>query len=146
MQRSRKITFVILAAALFALAACYFFLPFGPFPIPPSPNCGPEHWRGLGVQFESKSDVVAYLQAHELELLSGSNIPRLSEFPPDMRGVRMDVNIDWQSIEGEIQVEHRLGYKVYTLVFHHPACDKNQTYTFKVTSYGFASLYGCCGI
>ena len=146
MHRSLKRVLLVLGL-LIGLALVYnFLLPFGIIPILPSPNCGPEYWRWLGGAFTSKQDVVAYLQVHEIELLSGSHTPRLGGFPSDWIVTRMNVTIDWQSIENDIQVVHRPGYTMYTLTYHYPGCTESQSYTFKVTSYGLASLYGCCGV
>ena len=138
---------LLIAGVLLVLALIYnFLLPFGIIPKLASPNCGPEYWRWLGGSFKSKQAVVAYIQEHELELLSGSHTPRLGGFPADWVVTRMDVVIDWQKIAEDIQVENRPGYTLFTLTYHYPGCSSNQTYTFKVTSYGLASLYGCCGI
>jgi hypothetical protein len=144
-KTSRRAVWVLVVLLVLVLVN-YFVLPFGIMPKWASPNCGPEHWRFLGMSFKSRSDVVAYLQEHELELLSGTLIPRLDGFPVDWNVSRLDVMPDWQSITEDVQVEHRLGYVIYTFTYHRLACSKNQSYTFKVTSYGFASLYGCCGI
>jgi hypothetical protein len=134
-------------ASLFILALVHYFVfPFGILPKWASPNCGPEHWRWLGHTFDRKDDVVAYLQEHELELLSGYQTPRLEDASVSTNVPRPDVVIDWQAITNDIQVERRIGYVVYTLTYHHPGCSASQTYAFKVTSLGFASLYGCCGI
>lgn len=130
---------------IFLLAASYFLLPLG-FPKPASPNCGPEQWRWLGERFSSKADVLDYLKRNEISLLAGTNTPRLGGYPPEWSVGRMDVTIDWVSIENSIQVKKHLGYTIYILTYNHPACYPGQLYTFKVTSYGFASLYGCCGI
>jgi hypothetical protein len=132
---------------LLLLALAYnFVFPFGLVPRFGGRNCGPEHRRWLRRSFEGTPAVVAYLQAHELELLSGTGLPRLDAFPAGSIVSRYDGAVDWPSIAQAIQVQHRPGYVVYTLTYHHPACWGNQSYTFKVTSYGLASLYGCCGI
>ncbi len=131
--------------AIVLIAILYFALPFG-LPKPPFPNCGPEHWACLDARFESKQDVIAYLQEHELQYLSGSSLPRLGEITPDMNVARFDVEIDWQALEQNIEVENRLFYKIYSITYTHPACMKGQYYTLRVTSFGWASLYGCCGI
>jgi hypothetical protein len=140
-----RISFVFVGSLMF-ITAYYFCFPFGLIPKEASPNCGPEHRRWLGERFKSKSDIIAYLQAHELELLSGTNTPRLDGTPPGVQNSRMDVEIDWQTITADIQVNHRVGYNIYTLIYHHPACSTNQSFSLRITSYGFASLYGCCGV
>jgi hypothetical protein len=145
MSRKAARVVAVLVICLAGAMVCYFLLPFG-LPKIATPNCGPEHWRWLGSRFESKADVITYLQAHELELLSGSSTPRLEPFFPGMVVSHFDVEIDWEKLENDIQVEQRLGYTVYTLTYHHPACSEHQNYTLKVTSFGFASLYGCCGV
>lgn len=127
------------------LVILYFALPFG-LPKLPFPNCGPERWAWLDARFESKQDVIVYLQEHELQYLSGSSLPRLTGFPPEMQVARLDVEIDWQALEQDIEVEERLFYKIYSLKYTHPACYPGQYYTLRVTSFGWASLYGCCGI
>jgi len=138
---------IIFAIVLFILGALHFLLPYGLIPkLLPFPNCGPEEWRLLGARFDSKSDVIAYLQEHELQYLTGSCLPQLADNPADQQVTRFDVDVDWQALEQEIKVEQRLGYTVYIVTYHHPACSQGQTYTFKVTSFGWASLYGCCGI
>jgi hypothetical protein len=146
MTKKRRRVLWGLAVLLVLAVVHYFVFPFGILPKLPSPNCGPEHWRWLGHTFDRKGDVVAYLQEHELELLSGYQTPRLEEAPVITNVPRPDVVIDWQTLTEGIQVEHRPGYVVYTLTYHHPACSASQSYKLKVTSLGFASLYGCCGI
>ncbi len=137
---------IIFAVILFVLVALQFILPYGLVPKLSFPNCGPERWRLLGMNFHDKSDVIAYLQEHELQYLTGSCLPQLADIPADQQVTRFDVEVDWQALEREIEVEQRLGYKIYIVTYHHPACSQGQTYTFKVTSFGWASLYGCCGI
>jgi hypothetical protein len=144
-RRLRRTLFVLALSLVLGLVGQFIF-PFGLIPKWASPNCGPEHWRWLGGAFHSQRDVVAYLQQHELELLSGSSTPRLDAFPASWSVSRMQVVIDWQSIAEDIHVKHRPGYIIYVLTYHHPACSGNQSYTFKVTTYGLASLYGCCGV
>jgi hypothetical protein len=124
------------------LVALYFLFPFG-FPKLPFPNYGPEHRRWLDARFNSREDVIAYLQAHEAELLRGSQLPTLEENGTALQLVGAE--IDWQELEQAIEVEQRLGYKVFRLTYQHPYC-QGQYYTFQVTSYGLASLYGCCGV
>lgn len=85
------------------------------------PTCSPEELRWLGVRFESKDEVINYLKAHELELMTGSN-PHLGEILPDEMTFSFDVEIDWQVLEENVQVEQRLGYSVYPLVFQPAAC------------------------
>ncbi len=136
---------MIWVAIPLVLLAVNFLLPFGLFPKLPFPNCGPEEWRWLDAHFDSKSDVIAYFQAHQLELINGSQLPELGGFSPDVNVEPLDVEIDWQALEESIRVEKRFGYTLYTLTYEHPLC-KRQYHTFKVTSYGLASLYGCCGI
>ncbi len=132
--------------AIVFLVLLHFALPFGLIPKLAFPNCGPEGWAWLEARFENKQNVIAYLQAHELQYLSGSSLPRLVDIPPDMKITRFDVEIDWQALEQTIEVENRLFYKIYNLTYTHPACMKGQYYTLRVTSFGWASLYGCCGI
>jgi hypothetical protein len=146
MNKQLKPALWVLAVILVLAVVLNFAFPFGILPKSASPNCGPEHWRWLGRMFVSQGDVVAFLQEHEMELLNGYQTPRLGGFPAGANGARSDVSIDWQSLAKALQVERRPGYVVYTLTYHHPACSKSQVYTFKVTSYGLASLYGCCGI
>jgi hypothetical protein len=146
MSNTLRRVLLVLALILGLTLAGIFILPFGFLPKKASPNCGPEHWRWLGGTFDGKRGVVAYLQEHELEILSSSQTPRLDEFPAGSTVLRMDVVIDWQSIAEAIQIEHRPGYDIYSLTYHPPACDESQSYTFKVTSFGLASLYGCCGV
>lgn len=146
MSKIMKSTLLVVVILLLLAALSYLILPYGLFPKIAMPNCGPERWRWLGGRFESKEDVLRYVQEHELELMSGSHTPYLGEFPSDWVVSRMQVDIDWNLIRQDIQVEYRPGYTIYTLVFHHPACSPHQSHTFKVTSFSFASLYGCCGI
>jgi hypothetical protein len=146
MSKKTRGAVLALVVLLVLVLVSHIVLPYGIMPKWASPNCGPEHWRWLDRSFTSKSDVVTYLQDHELELLSGTLPPR-----PDGSSVNWDVSRsgvmpDWQSIAEDIQVEIRPGYVIYTFTFHRPACNEGQSYTFKVTSYGLASLYGCCGI
>lgn len=144
---TKKYKIVIVGVSLIlAIIILNLLLPYGLIPRLPSPNCGPEEWHWLGQSFSSKDDVVAYLQTHEVELLSGSYIAGLEGYPPDAMYIRLDVELDWQAIENDIQVERRLGYTIYSYTYQHPACGEGQMHTFKVTSFGFASLYGCCGI
>jgi hypothetical protein len=144
-NKLRRVVWILLVLLVLALVN-YFVFPFGILPKWATPNCGPEHRRWLGRAFDSNHDVVVYFQEHQLELLNGSSTPRLDEFPAGTIVSRLDVAIDWQSLADDIQVEHRPGYSVYTLTYHRAGCSENQRYTFKVTSYGLASLYGCCGI
>ena len=137
---------VILLAVLLALVLVIrFVLPYGIMPKWASPNCGPEHWRWLGRSFKSGSEVSAYLQEHASGLLSGSLAPRPNG-SVDWNVSPSDVSLFVQAVAGAIQVESRPGYVIYSLTFHRPACNPGQSYTFKVTSFGLASLYGCCGI
>lgn len=124
----------------------YYLLPFGPIPRLPFPNCGPEHRAWLNVRIHSREEFLAYLQDHELELFSGSHTPHLGPFPPEWQVSRLDVELDWDGIAQGIQVEQRLGYAIYSITYSHPMCGAHQTYRFRLTSFGQASLYGCCGI
>jgi hypothetical protein len=146
MSKKSRRTVLVLVVFLALVLVSHFILPFGIMPKWASPNCGPEHWRWLGRSFKSKSDVVKYLEDHELELLSGTLPPRQDGSPVDWNVSPSDVILFWQSIAEDIQVETRPGYVIYSLTYHRPACNTGQSYTFKVTSFGLASLYGCCGI
>ncbi len=141
----KKVILAIVVPLILALAGIFVF-PFGIIPKFASPNCGPEYWRWLGRNFNSGEDVVSYVRVHEIELLSGTCVPRLDPIPSGMVVSRMDVAIDWQSITSDILVVHRPLYTLYILNYHHPACLATQSYTLQLTSYGLASLYGCCGI
>jgi len=136
---------IIFAIIVLALVALHFLLPYGLVPKLPFANCGPEEWRLLGLDFRSEEDVIDYLQEHELQYLNGTRLPHL-EIPAGKQVFRYDGEVDWQALRQDIQVQQRLGYKVYIVMYHHPACLQGQTFTFKVTSFGWASLYGCCGI
>jgi hypothetical protein len=144
-KKTRRAVLVLIVLLVLVLVS-RFVLPFGIMPKWASPNCGPEHWRWLDSSFKSKNDVVAYLQDHELELLSGTLMPRTDGLSVDWDESRLGVMPDWQAIAEDIHVESRPGYVIYTFTFHRPACNEGQSYTFKVTSYGLASLFGCCGI
>jgi hypothetical protein len=100
----------------------------------------------LNRSYSDESEVVDYLQNHASEFLSGRLEPRKDGDAVDWNVSKADVTQFRQSIAGKIVVEHRFGYAVYSITYHRPACSESQTYTFKVTSNGFASLYGCCGI
>jgi hypothetical protein len=126
--------------------AGHFLLPFGLFPKWASMNCGPEHWRWLDRSFSSESEVVTYLQNNASDLLSGRLEPLQDNNDVDWNVTKTDVILFSQSITENVMVDNRFGYAVYSITYHRPACSESQTYTFKVTSYGFASLYGCCGI
>lgn len=136
----------IFTIILIVLVALHFLLPYGLIPKLPFPNCGPEEWRLLGENFRSPEDVIAYLQEHELQYLNGSCLPQLEEISAQEQVFRYEGEVDLQALRQSVQVERRLGYRVYIVTYHHPACAQGQTYTFKVTSFGWASLYGCCGI
>lgn len=135
----------IFLSLLAAIAGLYFLFPFGVFPRPASPNCGPERWRWLDVHPKSAVEFVDYLRAHELELLNGSQLPRLDGriFPDE---IRLGESIDYDLLLAGVQVNERIGYTIFTLTYAHPACGEYQRYTLKITSFGFASLYGCCGV
>lgn len=145
MNRNLKRALIFTGLVLLALALINFLLPFG-LPKPGMMNCGPDQWLWTGENIRDKGDFLAYLQAHEVELLRGSNTPRLGGFPPGVTVSPMNVQLDWESIADQIVVKHRIGYTLYQLTYRHPACNPGQTYTLKMTSYGFAELYGCCGI
>lgn len=137
---------IIFTIVLVTLIVLHFLLPYGLIPKLSFPNCGPEKWRLLGMSFHGKEDVITYLQEHELQVLTGSRLPQLDEITDEEQVFRYDGEVDWQALQQGIQVQQRLGYQVYLVTYHHPACSPGQTYTFKVTSFGWASLYGCCGI
>ena len=137
---------IIFAIVLITLVTLHLFLPYGLIPKLPFANCGPEEWRLLGLDFRSEEDVIAFLKEHELQYLNGSCLPQLEEIPTGKQVFRFEGEVDWQALRQDIQVQKRPGYKVYIVTYHHPACMQGQTYTFKVTSFGWASLYGCCGI
>jgi hypothetical protein len=145
MSKKLRSVVVVLVVLLVLVLVSRFVLPYGIMPKWASPNCGPEHWRWLGRSFQSRSEVVAYLQEHALELLSGTLAPRPNG-AVDWNVSPSDVSQFGQSIAEDIQVESRPGYVIYSLTYHRPACNPGQSYTFKVTSFGLASLYGCCGI
>lgn len=123
----------------------YFLFPFGIFRFPGVPNCGPEQWYRFRLMIDDKEDFIAFLKAHELELFSGSHTPHLGPYPEDWTVSRLNVVVDWQQIARQTQVKNRLFYKIYILTYSHPLCSP-QTYTLMVTSYGFGSLMGCCGV
>lgn len=126
-------------------ALMYFLLPFGLFPKPASPNCGPEHRRWLDERPQSKADFMQYLRGHERELFTSGQVPRLEALPAGS-SFTMGAPVDYEQLAAHIQVEKRLGYTVYSLTYHPAACDPTQSYTLKITSFGLASIYGCCGI
>lgn len=130
---------------LLVLVLINFLLPFG-MPRPASPNCGPEQWRWLNERVESRQDFMAYLQTHELELISGTNAPRLGGYPPGVVNQRMAGKIDWQQLSNQVWVRSRPGYTLYVLHYHPLACGEDQFYKLEITSYGLAALYGCCGV
>lgn len=146
MSKTLRRVLLVLVVSMVLVTAGHFALPFGITPKWASPNCGPEHWRLLNSTFPSKSEVVTYLQGHERELLSGTLEPGQDGYSIDWNVAQADVMQFRQSIAEDIVSQDHLGYMIYTFTFHRPACSESQTYTFKVTSYGFASLYGCCGI
>jgi hypothetical protein len=141
----RSILWVIMGVLILVIAG-HFLLPFGIVPKWASMNCGPEHWRWLDRPFSSEGDVIIYLQNNASDLLSGRLKPHRDNNAVDWSVSQTDVNLFNQSIAKKIVVERRFGYYIYTLTYHRPACSESQTFIFKVTSYGFASLYGCCGI
>lgn len=145
---SKLVTFAIVVFLVFLAAIVwgYYLLPFGPIPKLAAPNCGPEQRDWLKVRLEDKEDFLAYLQGHELELFSGSSTPYLGALPAEWQVERLDVSMDWEAITEGIQVERRLGYSIYSITYTHPLCGKNQHYVLRMTSFGQASLYGCCGI
>ncbi len=124
----------------------FYLLPFGLIPKPATLNCGPEKWASLHHRFTSREDVVQYLKDHELELMSGMNLPRLKQGGSDQLIRWQDFVINWNEVKDNIIVENRILYTLYRFEYHHPACTPTQTYILQVTSYGLASLYGCCGI
>lgn len=128
-----------------ATVLLYFLLPFGLFPKPASPNCGPEHRRWLEIRPQSAADFLQYLHEHERELFTSGQVPRLDALSDDYT-FTMDVTVDFEQLAAQIKVEKRLGYTIYSLSYHPPACNSTQIYTLKITSLGIASLYGCCGV
>jgi len=128
-----------------AAVLLYFLLPFGLLPKAASPNCGPEHRRWLDVRPQNTADFMLYLRTHERELFTSGMVPRLDALPAN-NTFTMDVAVDYEQLAAQFQVEKRLGYTIYSLTYHPPACDPTQTYTLKITSLGIASLYGCCGV
>ena len=144
---SRKVRKLLLwfGGGLLALVLINFLLPFG-MPRPASPNCGPEQWRWLNVRIDSREDFIAYLQAHEVELISGTNTPRLGGYPAGVVNNRMPGEIDWQQLSNQVWVKQRPGYTLYVLHYHPLACGESQMYKLEMTSYGLAALYGCCGV
>lgn len=146
MTHKPKRGLIYFSIILIILVALRFLLPYGLVPKLPFASCGPEEWRLLGVSFHSADDVFAYLQEHELQYLNGSCLPQLEEISAQEQVFRYDGEVDWQALRQSIQVQQRLGYQVYIVTYHHPACLQGQTFTFKVTNFGWASLYGCCGI
>ncbi len=130
---------------LVAGAIAYFLFPFGFFPKPASPNCGPEERLWLDFHPQSETEFIAYLRQHELQYLNSSQLPRL-KVNANSPGFAMGEPIDYDRLAAAVQVHRRLGYAIYTLTYTHPACGKNQRYTLRITSFGFASLYGCCGV
>jgi hypothetical protein len=145
MSKKWRGVLVVLAVLLALVLVTRFILPYGIMPKWSSPNCGPEHWRWLGRSFQSRGEVAVYLQEHARELLSGSLAPLPDGSVDWIVPPSDDVLFGQFSVEN-IQVERRSGYVIYSLTFHRPACNPGQSYTFKVTSFGLASLYGCCGI
>lgn len=144
-KRFPRYLWIFLAFLGLLAAGSYYLLPFGPFLKPSSPNCGPEQWHWLGERFTNKADLVAYLKENELSLFSGTGVPRLENEIAQQTGQRMEGEIDWKMIEDSIQVRQRIGYRVFILQYQPLACP-GQSYTLKVTSYGFSSLFGCCGV
>ena len=144
---SRKVRKLLLwfGGIVLALVLLNFLLPFG-MPRPASPNCGPEQWRWLNVRIESREDFIAYLQAHEVDLISGTNTPRLGGYPPGVVNNRMPGEIDWQQLSNQVWVKQRPGYTLYVLHYHHLACGEGQMYKLEITSYGLAAIWGCCGV
>ena len=144
MSRKTIRFWVILGLVASFLLAGNFLLPFGPIPMPPAPNCGPEHWRWFDERLESTEDVVAFLQAKQSLLFSASHLPQLD--PPEGTTVPPSVMaVDWRAVAQNIQVKQRLGYKIYLYKFQPVHCP-GQSYTFKITTFGMASVYGCCGV
>ena len=90
----------------------------------------------MKVRIEDKEDFLAYLQAHELELFSGSSTPYLGELPAEWQVNRLDVSMDWEAIQKGVQMEQRLGDAVYSITYTHPLCGKNQHYILRMTSFG----------
>ncbi|GAP16040.1 hypothetical protein LARV_03836 [Longilinea arvoryzae] len=130
---------------LAAAAVVYFLFPYGIFPKSASPNCGPESWHWLDFHPQSEAEFIAYLREHELQYLNGSQLPRL-EAGMNLNNTPMGQPIDYDRLAADLRVQRRLGYVIYSLTYTHPACDPTQHYTLRITSYGFASLYGCCGV
>jgi hypothetical protein len=124
---SRKVRKLLLwfGGGLLVLVLINFLLPFG-MPRPASPNCGPEQWRWLDVRIHNRQEFVAYLQAHELELICGTNTPRLGGYPPGVVNNRLTGEIDWQQLFNQVWVKQRPGYTLYVLYYHPLACGESQ--------------------
>lgn len=144
MKRMTKLL-VWLGGGLLLAILINFLMPFG-LPKPASPNCGPEQWAWLDVRLHSREDFITYLQAHQLELIAGTNTPRLGGYKAGVVNHRMPGVINWQGLSDQVWLKNRPGYKIYTLYFHHLACGESQFYKLEITSYGLAALYGCCGV
>ncbi len=145
MNRKLRKLLIGLGGGLLLLMLINFLLPFG-LPRPASPNCGPEQWRWLNVRIHSQEEFMTYLMSHELELISGTNTPRLGGYPPGVINSRMAGQVDWAAISNQVWVKQRPGYTLYVLHYHHLACGENQFFKLEITSYGLAALYGCCGV
>lgn len=141
LARLSWLALVLIAAG----AVIYFLFPFGLFLKPASPNCGPEEQRWLDFRPQSEAEFITYLREHELQYLNGAQLPRLKT-NAGLPGIALGESIDYDLLAANVQVQRRLGYAIYSLTYTHPACGKNQHYTLRITSFGFASLYGCCGV
>jgi hypothetical protein len=87
----------------------------------------------FAVAIRSSHEVATFLRDHASEV---SEFAKLDDFRVDAGG------IDWGHVAAAIKTKKIGNRTIYELSFQPSMCS---TYTFRITSDGYTSLYGCCG-
>jgi hypothetical protein len=108
-----------------------------PFEQPPrgtSPNCGPEHRQHFDVSLTSAQDFAEFLRDRG----------RWLEMPADFNEFR-DAHgaVDWARVAASTSVSKLGGRSLFSIKLVPRPC---AFYDLRMTSDGFTSLYGCCGV
>jgi hypothetical protein len=118
-----------------------------PFGAPPKgifPNCGPEDRYKFDVTINSKEDFINFLKNNKI-----NQWVKLDSFRENPTNYPQG-EIDWDKVSSAINTENIETRTIYTLDYNVISVGKDYIetcsgFTVKMTSDGYASVYGCCG-
>ncbi|MBI2110123.1 hypothetical protein HYT58_03055 [Candidatus Woesearchaeota archaeon] len=143
---NKKLFYAIIIVLIIAVIGFGYYIlrysldPFGAPPKGNSPNCGPENRYKFDVTIKSKEDFVNFLKTHEINRrVELDNFKNRNMDYKEMKSAEPD----WNKVLSEVKTENGGLKTIYVLKYNPITCSG---YTLKMTTDGYVSVYGCCGI